>query len=100
MCRTYLFYSKFFKSQPLKNIEIFRRFFEFRICDNVKGKQECLDQHLLELLGGTPSSPQAGDLNTRFYPRHGSVTYQIKARLPQGIIIHMNSIFWRKRNGR
>lgn len=47
-------------------------------------KQDCLDKHLLELLGGTPSIPQPGDLNTRFYPRNGSRIYDIKARLPEG----------------
>lgn len=63
-------------------LETKNSYFEFRICDNAEGKQECLDKHLLELLGGTPSQPQPGDKSTRFYPRNGSRIYEIKARLP------------------
>lgn len=62
----------------------FIRWFEFRICDNIQAKQDCLDRNLLEIIDGTPKEPRAGDSNTRFYPRHGSTTYEIKARLPQG----------------
>lgn len=60
------------------------RHFEFRLCPNAKAKQDCLDKHLLELLGGSPSVPQPNDLKTRFYPRNGSRIYEIKAKLPEG----------------
>lgn len=59
-------------------------YFEFRVCPNLAAKQECLDKHLLELIGGTPSIPQPSDLKNRFYPRNGSRIYDIKARLPPG----------------
>ncbi|XP_019555760.2 uncharacterized protein LOC109425025 [Aedes albopictus] len=58
-------------------------YFEFRICDNVKAQQECLDQHPLKILSGTPSIPHPNDLETRFYPRNGSRIYEMKAELPQ-----------------
>lgn len=62
----------------------FDRYFEFRICDNLAAKQDCLDKHLLKLAGGTPSMPQPNDLSTRFYPRNGSRIYDIKGKLPNG----------------
>ncbi|XP_062562175.1 uncharacterized protein LOC134225820 [Armigeres subalbatus] len=58
-------------------------YFEFRICDNVKAQQDCLDQHPLKILSGTPSIPHPNDLETRFYPRNGSRIYEMKAELPQ-----------------
>lgn len=54
------------------------------MCPNVQAKQDCLDKHLLDVVGGTPSSPQPNDLKTRFYPRHGSRIYEIQAHLPPG----------------
>lgn len=69
----------------------FSSYFEFRICPNLAAKQECLDKNVLELLGGTPSQPQPGDLSTRFYPRNGSRIYDIKGKLPPGKgIFHRN----------
>lgn len=65
-------------------IFILRSYFEFRLCPNAKAKQDCLDKHVLELLGGSPSVPQPNDLKTRFYPRNGSRIYEIKAKLPEG----------------
>lgn len=59
-------------------------YFEFRLCDNVKAEQDCLDKHLLKILGGTPQSPGPNDRDTRFYPRNGSRIYEIRAQLPQG----------------
>lgn len=70
-------------------------YFEFRLCPNLAAKQDCLDKHLLELLGGTPSLPQPGDLNTRFYPRNGSRIYDIKARLPEGLECGNCVLQWR-----
>lgn len=61
------------------------RYFEFRVCPEIAAKQECLDKHVLELLGGSPSVPRPNDLNTRFYPRNGSRIYEIKGRLPNGM---------------
>lgn len=60
------------------------RYFEFRVCPKLRPTQECLDQNLLEVISGSPSSSQPNDLHTRFYPRHGSVKYDIVARLPEG----------------
>lgn len=67
-------------------------YFEFRICDNVYAKQECLDKHLLRLVSGVPSVPQPNDLNTRFYPRNGSRIYEIKGQLPQGDFHHFKCL--------
>lgn len=75
---------KFNIFQQIPVFSNFNRYFEFRLCPNLAAKQECLDKHLLELIGGTPSVPQPNDLNTRFYPRNGSRIYEIKARLPAG----------------
>lgn len=61
------------------------RYFEFRVCPEIAAKQECLDKHVLELLGGSPNVPHPNDLSTRFYPRNGSRIYEIKGRLPDGI---------------
>lgn len=60
-------------------------YFEFRVCPEIAAKQECLDKHVLELLGGSPSVSNPNDLSTRFYPRNGSRIYEIKGRLPDGI---------------
>ncbi|XP_053669317.1 uncharacterized protein LOC128719713 [Anopheles marshallii] len=57
-------------------------YFEFRICDNVQAKQDCLDKHLMRIVSGTPSIPHPNDLKTRFYPRNGSRIYDMKAELP------------------
>lgn len=65
----------------------FNRYFEFRVCPKLRATQECLDENLLELVGGSPSSPQPNDLKTRFYPRHGSKKYEIKALLPKGKVL-------------
>lgn len=62
-------------------------YFEFRICQNLTSKQECFDQNLLKILKGAPSHPMPKDLETRFYPRDGSRTYNITARLPAGTIL-------------
>lgn len=59
-------------------------YFEFRVCPELAAKQGCLDKHLLELMSGTPSMAQPGDLATRFYPRNGSRIYEIKGALPEG----------------
>lgn len=59
-------------------------YFEFRVCPELAAKQTCLDRHVLELMGGTPSVEQPGDLRTRFYPRNGSRIYDIKGVLPDG----------------
>ncbi|XP_055638079.1 uncharacterized protein LOC129776450 [Toxorhynchites rutilus septentrionalis] len=60
-------------------------YFEFRICENVKAKQECLDKHLLKIISGTPSIPNPNDEKTRFYPRNGSRIYDMKAELPHDL---------------
>lgn len=65
-------------------------YFEFRLCPDIKAKQDCLDKHVLKLLSGTPSVPQPNDLNTRFYPRNGSRIYEIKAKLPDGKKTYFN----------
>lgn len=57
-------------------------YFEFRLCDNVAAKQDCLDKHIMKILSGVPSMPQPNDLDTRFYPRNGSRIYEIRAQLP------------------
>lgn len=62
-------------------------YFEFRICPNLSSKQECFDQNLLTILKGSPSQPMQKDPKTRFYPRDGSRTYKITARLPAGSIL-------------
>lgn len=59
-------------------------YFEFRVCPELAASQSCLDKHLLELMGGTPSVPQPSDLSTRFYPRNGSRIYEITGKLPSG----------------
>ncbi|XP_053680772.1 uncharacterized protein LOC128731665 [Anopheles nili] len=60
-------------------------YFEFRICDNVQAKQDCLDKHLMRIVSGTPSIPHPNDLKTRFYPRNGSRIYDMKAELPEDL---------------
>lgn len=54
------------------------------MCPDVRAKQDCLNEHPLTVLGGTPSSPQPNDLRTRFYPRNGNGIYAVQARLPPG----------------
>ncbi|XP_032305719.1 uncharacterized protein LOC26514305 [Drosophila ananassae] len=58
-------------------------FFEFRICPTPSAKQECFDQNVLRILGGSPFQPNPEDMNFRFYPRNGSRIYEIKAQLPE-----------------
>lgn len=81
----YFQYSKYNLGFDSQFYPLFFRYFEFRICPQLAAKQSCLDKHVLELLGGTPSLPQPNDLKTRFYPRNGSRIYDIKARLPPGV---------------
>lgn len=59
-------------------------YFEFRVCPELAAPQICLDKHLLELMGGSPSVAQPNDLSTRFYPRNGSRIYEITGKLPNG----------------
>lgn len=59
-------------------------YFEFRVCPELAAPQSCLDKHLLELMGGSPSVPQPNDMSTRFYPRNGSRIYEITGKLPSG----------------
>lgn len=70
-------------------------YFEFRLCDNIKADQSCLDKHLLKLLGGTPSIPNPNDLDTRFYPRNGSRIYEIRAMLPKKMECASCVLQWR-----
>ena len=63
-------------------ISLFFSYFEFRLCPDPNAKQDCLDKNVLPILGGSPSLPAEGDLETRFYPRNGSRIYEIKAKLP------------------
>uniref|UniRef100_A0A336M0I6 CSON009299 protein n=1 Tax=Culicoides sonorensis TaxID=179676 RepID=A0A336M0I6_CULSO len=70
-------------------------YFEFRLCDNIKADQSCLDKHLLKLMGGTPSIPHPNDLETRFYPRNGSRIYEIKAQLPKKMECSSCVLQWR-----
>lgn len=70
-------------------------YFEFRICPNLSSNQECFDKYLLTILGGSPSSSKPSDLHTRFYPRSGSQTYEIRARLPAGT--HITNYFNKKK---
>ncbi|GAB0099247.1 uncharacterized protein DMENIID0001_150970 [Sergentomyia squamirostris] len=60
-------------------------YFEFRVCPDVSGKQDCLDENLLEILSGSPAVVNVDDASTRFYPRNGSRVYEIRARLPQDL---------------
>ncbi|KAL5274619.1 hypothetical protein ACFFRR_000984 [Megaselia abdita] len=57
-------------------------FFEFRVCPDVKAKQDCLDKNILEIADGSPKISAPDDLHTRFYPRNGSRIYEIIAKLP------------------
>lgn len=70
-------------------------YFEFRLCDNIKADQSCLDKHLLKMLGGTPSIPHPNDLETRFYPRNGSRIYEIRAQLPKKMECSNCVLQWR-----
>lgn len=56
------------------------------MCPDIAAKQDCLDKYLLELLSGNPSVPHPNDLSTRFYPRNGSRIYEIKGKLPDGVL--------------
>lgn len=58
-------------------------YFEFRLCDDINAKQNCLDKNLLKIVSGTPFVKTSTDLETRFYPRNGSRIYEIKAQLPK-----------------
>jgi hypothetical protein len=58
-------------------------YFEFRLCDKVQADDECLDKHVLKIIGGSPISSTSSDLGHRFYPRNGSRIYEIKAQLPK-----------------
>lgn len=72
-------------------------YFEFRLCEDINAKQECLDRNVLTVVKGSPSSSQPNDLPKRFYPRNGSRIYEIQAQLPRstlsmkysGQIIHL-----------
>ena len=64
---------------------MFTRYFEFRLCPDIKAKQDCLDKNVLKVISGAPMLPMPNDLDTRFYPRNGSRIYDIKAKLPEGI---------------
>ena len=84
----------------LKFVPSIARYFEFRICDNVQAKQDCLDKHLMRIVSGTPSIPHPNDLKTRFYPRNGSRIYDMKAELPAGMWLssaHIHNAFSFKR---
>lgn len=70
-------------------------YFEFRLCDNVQADQDCLDKHLLKVLGGSPSTSGPNDLETRFYPRNGSRIYEIKTALPDGFECGHCVLQWR-----
>ncbi|XP_058116352.1 uncharacterized protein LOC131288034 [Anopheles ziemanni] len=70
-------------------------YFEFRICDNVQAKQDCLDKHLMRIVSGTPSIPHANDLKTRFYPRNGSRIYDMKAELPADLNCNNCVVQWK-----
>uniref|UniRef100_A0A1B0D6C3 Chitin-binding type-4 domain-containing protein n=1 Tax=Phlebotomus papatasi TaxID=29031 RepID=A0A1B0D6C3_PHLPP len=63
-------------------------YFEFRLCPDPAGKQDCLDENLLEILSGSPAVLNVDDPSTRFYPRNGSRVYEIRARLPEGKLSH------------
>lgn len=76
----------------MKRLLLPYRYFEFRLCPELAAKQDCLDKHLLELTGGTPSMPLPNDLSTRFYPRNGSRIYEIKGKLPAGEFIIIVSV--------
>ncbi|XP_070138792.1 uncharacterized protein [Drosophila bipectinata] len=58
-------------------------FFEFRLCPTLSAKQDCFDQNVLRILGGSPIQSRPEDMNFRFYPRNGSRIYEIKAQLPE-----------------
>ncbi|XP_050070224.1 uncharacterized protein LOC126558278 [Anopheles maculipalpis] len=70
-------------------------YFEFRICDNVQAKQDCLDKHLMKIVSGTPSIPHPNDLKTRFYPRNGSRIYDMKAELPADLNCNNCVVQWK-----
>lgn len=58
-------------------------FFEFRLCDDINARQECLDKNLLKVVSGIPIVREPSDVVTRFYPRNDSRIYEIKAQLPK-----------------
>ncbi|XP_011188170.2 uncharacterized protein LOC105215758 [Zeugodacus cucurbitae] len=70
-------------------------YFEFRICPQQAAKQDCLDQHLLKINSGLPSQSMPTDLETRFYPRNGSLIYDIKVQLPTGLKCNHCVLQWR-----
>jgi len=70
-------------------------YFEFRLCDNAIADQDCLDKHLLKVMGGAPTMPGPNDLETRFYPRNGSRIYEIRAKLPEGFKCAHCVLQWR-----
>nr|XP_036229776.1 uncharacterized protein LOC106622051 [Bactrocera oleae]XP_036229778.1 uncharacterized protein LOC106622051 [Bactrocera oleae]XP_036229779.1 uncharacterized protein LOC106622051 [Bactrocera oleae]XP_036229780.1 uncharacterized protein LOC106622051 [Bactrocera oleae]XP_036229781.1 uncharacterized protein LOC106622051 [Bactrocera oleae] len=70
-------------------------YFEFRICLQPYAQQECFDQHLLKIQSGLLSQSMSTDLETRFYPRNGSLIYDIKAQLPKGLNCKHCVLQWR-----
>ncbi|XP_041972028.1 uncharacterized protein LOC121728004 [Aricia agestis] len=51
--------------------------FEFKVCDNPsQTDEECMSKHVLKLEGSEA---------TKFYPKNGSVTYEMRYRLPEGL---------------
>ncbi|XP_011204422.2 uncharacterized protein LOC105226973 [Bactrocera dorsalis] len=70
-------------------------YFEFRICSQPYEQQECFDQHLLKVESGFPSQSISTDLETRFYPRNGSLIYNVKVQLPKGLNCNHCVLQWR-----
>ncbi|XP_055377878.1 uncharacterized protein LOC129609783 [Condylostylus longicornis] len=70
-------------------------YFEFRLCPEIKAKQDCLDKNLLKIITGVPLTPMPDDLDTRFYPRNGSRIYEIKAKLPNDMKCNHCVMQWR-----
>ncbi|CAK1541798.1 unnamed protein product [Leptosia nina] len=61
-------------------------FFEFRVCEDPRATQECLDRHLL-LLDGREDS--------KYYPREGNKIYEMKYQLPEGFECAHCVLQWR-----
>lgn len=49
-------------------------YFQFRVCDDPKPTQECLDKNVLQIDGRD---------GTKFYPKDGNKVYEMKYRLPE-----------------
>ncbi|GBP71479.1 hypothetical protein EVAR_103364_1 [Eumeta japonica] len=61
-------------------------YFEFRVCEEPRATQDCLDRHLLRLDGRDAA---------RYYPRDGNRVYEMRYRLPAGLSCAHCLLQWR-----